>query len=156
MGSATGHDPEIGPELAPLIEEAAPEVEALAADSATASRGMSDLGGIFSSDLNAEGGQVWTSEGAVNQNDVANVVNSVLYNDQEINILTGVHGGPDGTMIADANMYLDDVTVFRNLPGVNVYNIMEMTDAEISSVLNSPGTTIGAFCNSGACLAPYW
>jgi RHS repeat-associated protein len=39
-----------------------------------------------------------------------------------------------------------------DIPGVNIYNIPSMTSGEIGSVLNGPGTTIGAFCYSGACL----
>lgn len=58
-------------------------------------------------------------------------------------------------MIPDAGFYGEDVGAFGHLPGVNIYNVPSMTPGEISGVLNGPGTTIGAFCNSGACLAPF-
>jgi hypothetical protein len=78
-------------------------------------------------------------------------VNSGLY-EGEVNILTGVHGLADGTTIADYSFYEEDVATFGRIPGVNIYNIPSMTSGEIGSVLNGPGTTIGAFCYSGACL----
>lgn len=116
-----------------------------------AARGMGQLGGIFDSTTNAAGGTVWTSEGAIVQSDVAPLVNSGMY-DGEVNILSGVHGAADGSTVADYSLYEEDVARFGNLPNVNVFNLPSMTTAEISNVLNGAGTTIGAFCNSGACL----
>jgi len=73
-----------------------------------------------------------------------------------VNILTGVHGEVSGAMKADVSLYQADVARVGNLPGVTVYNVPGMSAAELRQILNGPGTTIGAFCNSGACLAPYW
>lgn len=64
-------------------------------------------------------------------------------------------GAADGSLIADASMYADDRRAFGDLPGVHVYNVTSITPGEIGAVLNGPGTIIGGFCNSGACLAPY-
>ncbi len=69
-----------------------------------------------------------------------------------VNVISGVHGLPNGSTIVDASMYADDVARFGNLPGVTVHNLPTMTPAQVSGLLNGPGTTIGAFCDSGACL----
>jgi filamentous hemagglutinin len=52
-------------------------------------------------------------------------------------------------------MYQFDQSTLGNVPGVNVYYFPDMSPGQISNLLNSPGTTIGGFCNSAACLAPY-
>jgi hypothetical protein len=123
----------------------------VAAEGVGAARGLGQLGGVFTSTTNAAGGTVWTSEGLIVQSDFASLVNSGLY-EGEVNILTGVHGLADGTTIADYSLYEADVATFGEIPGVNIYNVPSMTPGQIGSVLNGPGTTIGGFCNSGACL----
>ncbi|WP_157699781.1 RHS repeat-associated core domain-containing protein [Pseudorhodoplanes sinuspersici] len=124
-----------------------------AAESA-ASRGLSGLGGVLTSETNAVGGKVVTSVGLINQNDIAPFVNSGLYRGN-VNILSGVHGEITGAMAVDVSLFRADVARFGNLPGVTVYNLPELSPGQIKNLLNGPGTTIGAFCNSGACLAPY-
>jgi hypothetical protein len=37
-------------------------------------------------------------------------------------------------------------------PGVTVHDMTTFTPAQVNGMVNGPGTTIGAFCNSGACL----
>jgi hypothetical protein len=76
-----------------------------------------------------------------------------MYAGGDINILSGVHGLPDGTMIPDASFLQADQAAFGNLPGVTVQDISTMSDSQISNTVNGPGTTIGAFCNSSACLS---
>ncbi len=102
----------------------------------------------------AAGGTVWTSEGRINQLDVEPLVNSGMYRGQ-VNILTGVHGELNGTTVINREFYEADLEKFGVMPGVNVYNLPDMTAQQLSEVLNGPGTTIGAFCNSGVCLAPF-
>jgi hypothetical protein len=111
------------------------------------------LGGTFSSEANAAGGQVWTSVGSISQTEVAIIAGNTS---GEINIISGVHGSPFGVMEPDIGMYEADVARFGRNPGVNVYNFVDMTGSDLGDVLNGPGTTIGAFCNSGACLARFW
>lgn len=139
----------LGEEEGTLIED-----EALSDEIAAGSRGMSiDFGGIFESETNTAGGTVWSSTGNVGQGDVGNIVNSTMIADpdSEINIITGAHGLPNGDTIADPSMYQDDLDYFGSMPNVNVYNFNEMTSAEVNAIANGPGTTIFAFCNSGAC-----
>ena len=138
----------------PAIGAATPN----AANNATeaGSRGLSNLGGIIEeTGVNSAGGRIFTSTGDIAQKDFAGIVNGGLTRGDQVSILTGAHGAADGSLIADASMYADDLRAFGDLPGVHVYNVASMTPAEIGTVLNGPGTIIGGFCNSGACLAPF-
>jgi CheY-specific phosphatase CheX len=90
----------------------------------------------------------------VTQNDFATYVNSGLYKGG-VNILSGVHGTMEGQMIPDSALFEADVARFGDLAGVTIYNIPNMTPAQITTVLQSPGTTIGGFCSSGICLMPF-
>jgi RHS repeat-associated protein len=117
-------------------------------------RGLSDLGGVLSSEPNAAGGQIVTSTGLITQKDIVPFVNGGMYSGN-VNILTGVHGDLNGMMTPDIAMYEADVERFSGLSGVTVHNLPSMTPQEVRALLNGPGTTIGGFCNSGICLGPY-
>jgi hypothetical protein len=115
----------------------------------------SQSGGTYSSSTNAAGGRVWTSDGRINQDDIRDVVNE-SYRGGDINILTGVHGSPNGTMSPEPNfMDADELEFYNGVPGIRIYNVPSMSDADITRLLNGPNTTIGGFCNSAACLKPY-
>lgn len=118
-----------------------------------ANRGLSKHGGVLSSTTNSSGGEVVTAVGKINQNDIAPYVNNGLYKG-EVNIISGAHGSPN-QMIPDVNMFKQDVARFGNIPGVNVHDITKMKSSEITEILNNPGTTIGGFCDSAACLKPF-
>jgi hypothetical protein len=127
------------------------------ANSADSARGLSKLGGIFSSTTNEAGGTVWTSAGKISQNDFAGIVNGELMQGKNVNIISGVHGDVNGTIAAiDRQMYLDDVVTFGEIPGVTVHHYPDLTSQRISELLTGTDTTIGGFCNSGVCLAPHW
>jgi hypothetical protein len=104
---------------------------------------------------NAAGGRVFTSTGQIAQNDFAGIVNGGLMRGEDVHIITGAHGFPDGSILPDASMYADDVARFGELPGVTVHDFPSMTPAEVQQVLRGPGTIIGGFCDSAASLLPY-
>lgn len=117
-------------------------------------RGLSDFGGVIEqTGTNAAGGRVFTSTGGIEQSDFAGIVNSGLMRGEEVTILTGAHGAADGSIAASQSMLAADVGRFGSLPGVRVRDVSTMSRAEIQAAMNGPGTIIGAFCNSGACLA---
>jgi hypothetical protein len=119
-------------------------------------RGLSKLGGVFTSTTNEAGGTVWTSAGTITQNDFAGIVNSELMQGRNVNIISGVHGGVDGTILRiDSEMHLLDVDKFGQMPGVTVHNYPSLTSQQITDLLRGTDTTIGGFCNSGVCLAPH-
>lgn len=119
------------------------------------SRGLSNLGGIIEeTGTNAAGGRIFTSTGAISQNDFRGLVQAGLMRGDDVHILTGAHGLPNGSIVVDAGLLADDVRAFGSLPGVHIYDLPSMTPAGVQAVLNGPGTIIGGFCDSGACLRP--
>ncbi|MCI4061491.1 hypothetical protein MRQ36_02420 [Micromonospora sp. R77] len=120
------------------------------------SRGISQFGGVISEEgVNAAGGRLFVSSGEIAQNDFVGIVNGALMRGDEVHIISGAHGLPDGSLISDAGFYADDVARFGSLPGVTVHNLPSMSPAEVQQVLQGPGTIIGGFCNSAVCLASF-
>lgn len=76
--------------------------------------------------------------------------------DEQVTVLSGVHGNPDGTWEVDSSFYTDDVTKWGHIDGVTVYDVSKLPPSQITALLNGKGTTIGGFCWSAACLARYW
>jgi RHS repeat-associated protein len=113
--------------------------------------------GVFSAGTTAEGGQLFTSVGTITQDTVAPIVTNAVNAGEEVSILSGVHGAADGSTVTSVAMFQSDVATFGGLPGVTVYDMNELLESPsvLNSILNGPTTVIGAFCNSGACLAPY-
>ncbi|WP_244425208.1 RHS repeat domain-containing protein [Bradyrhizobium sp. STM 3843] len=124
-------------------------------DSLVGARGFGKLGGIISSSENAAGGTVVTATGRVVGSDFDLAVEGGMRRGGEVNILSGVHGMSDGTIFPDKSLLAEDTARFGHLEGVNVLDYNRLTDTERSLLLRGPGTTIGAFCDSAACLKPY-
>jgi hypothetical protein len=118
-------------------------------------RGIGRFGGIFSQTTNAAGGEVWTSAGLIEQADFAHIVNAGVMKGGPVNILSGAHGAVTGEITPQLRFLLEDMAKFGREPGVNVYNVLKLSPSEINRLMNGPGTTIGAFCNSGKCLEPF-
>ncbi|OPG04722.1 sugar-binding protein [Streptomyces sp. GKU 895] len=104
---------------------------------------------------NAAGGRVFTSNKVITQNDFVSIVNDARKRGDDIHILTGTHGSSDGIMTAERRFHAEDISRFGDFPGVTVHDVPSMSPEEISGVLQSPGTIIGAFCHSATCLNPY-
>jgi RHS repeat-associated protein len=128
--------------------------EIFALEEQQAARGIGDVGEFLPPTTNEAGGQLFVSEGTIYQSNFTGIVSNALYKG-DVNILSGVDGFANGTWRASAEILQEDVSLFSNIPRVNIYNIDQMTSAQIRNIINGPGTTIGAFCNSGACLLPY-
>ena len=123
---------------------------------AAAARGVSKLGGYIAEEgSNPAGGRLITSVGGISQNDFVPFVERAMIRRDSVEILTGAHGHPDGSIDLDVAMYAADVAKFSDWPGVTIHNLPEMSAEQINGVLNGPGTIIGGFCNSQACLAPF-
>jgi hypothetical protein len=123
---------------------------------ASSSRGLNELGGIVSwSGENAKDGQIYTSTGTIAQRDFAGIVDTALMKGEEVHILTGAHGLPDGSWKADPSMYAEDITAFGKFKDVSVHDFPSMTADDVYDVLERPGVIIGGLCESDACLAPY-
>jgi hypothetical protein len=120
-----------------------------------ATRGLSKFGGSFSREVNAAGGDVWTSIGEISQPDFKSIVNGGSMKGHDVHILSGVHGSPSGVIRPEAEFFLADSLEFGHIPGVTVHDFPALTSTEIKNLLQGPGTTIGAFCNSGVCLLHY-
>lgn len=71
-----------------------------------------------------------------------------------MNIISGVHGLPNGATQVAKDLFDADVMRFGGVSGVRVLNFPDMALLEITNLLRGQGTTIGGFCDSGACLAP--
>ena len=125
-------------------------------DAPNGARGLSPLGGVIEqTGTNSAGGRIFTSTGAINQNDFAGVVNSGLTRGDDVHIFTGAHGLPNGSLVTDASLLADDVARFGDIPGVYIHDLPTMSPAQVREILDGPGTIIGGFCDSGACLAGF-
>ena len=68
---------------------------------------------------------------------MASEVQSALYQNKKVDILSGVHGFPNGTMKKEARFFLDDVAKFGDIPGVKVHNINNMTKNQVQKVMKN-------------------
>lgn len=130
--------------------------EEVAGSAATRGTGpVNAAGGYVESTVNAQGGQVITAVGEVEQADFAAIIDAAIAGGEEVYILTGVHGAVDGSMVRAPQFFAEDLAAWGGTAGVKVLNLLKLSPAQRTGLLRGPGTTVGAFCNSGICLAPY-
>ena len=123
---------------------------------ANTARGLSRHGGVFSETITEGGASLWTSTGRISQNDFASLVNGGLYKGTgEVDILSGVHGLPDGRIVVDRSLFEADFNAFLDVPGVTVHNLPDLTPNQIIDLIRNPNTTIGGFCDSDIYLSPF-
>ena len=94
-----------------------------------------------------------TSTGIIDQRAFKGIVNSELYSGRRVDILSGVHGAPDGSFRPDPEMLDFDRQTFSGFEGVSVHDFSTMTADELRGLVNGSGATIGGFCDSGACFS---
>jgi hypothetical protein len=61
------------------------------------------------------------------QKDFDGIVNSALIRGDDVHILSGAHGFPDGSMIPHPQFFLDDVAQYGEIPGVTVHDVPSMS-----------------------------
>jgi RHS repeat-associated protein len=123
----------------------------------SAGAGAEGLGSFSAAETTAEGGQLFTTVGTIAQPQVTPIVTDAVSMGNEVSVLSGVHGATDGNMVMSVAMFQSDVAEFGGLQGVTVYDMNALLEnpSSLTAILNGRGTIIGAFCNSGKCLAPY-
>lgn len=76
----------------------------------------------------------------------------------EGHIISELHGLLNGALEGlHYRIFLDDVKSFGSTEGVYIYDYAKLNPPEINRLMNlgEGSTTIGEFCNSGDCLAPF-
>jgi RHS repeat-associated protein len=145
-------NPTVDQEVEQGFEEIETELEELGAEGdQLLSRGGSGQLGTFFSEKNAAGGETFYSTGDIVQSQFTGIVNDALNNGRIVNILTGAHGGL-GDLDPDAELLAEDVALFGGRPGVNIFDVTQLTREQVLDMVNGPNVTIGAFCNSALCL----
>ena len=97
---------------------------------------------------NSAGGRIFTSTGAINQNDFAGIVQSGVARGDDVHIFTGAHGLADGSLVTDASLLADDVVQFGGLrtTPIRAVTLNQLTRAPIRhaphAVLTSSTTTV--------------
>ena len=104
---------------------------------------------------NAAGGRVLLSTGDIDQSHFERYVNEAAEAGGDVHVLSGVHGLPNGTRTPGNDLYWDDAIEWENVSNVTVWNVQTMSKRQLTEVLRSEGTIIGAFCHSAVCLNNY-
>ena len=67
---------------------------------------------------------------------------------RKINILSGVHGTIDGTLLSDKSFYQADMAKWKNFSNIKIIDMNTINSNTLSKILNSSDTTICAWCYS--------
>ena len=103
--------------------------------------------GVFYSVNNQSGGKVHVSVNPT-QWDGMDVVNLVDQMDGHVNVLSGTHGNRLGGLAREFDFYQLDYQHFSTYPNVDVYDIFSLSPSELKLIVNSPGSTVCAWCYS--------
>lgn len=103
-----------------------------------------NFNGHFYSIKNKIGGNVFVSVDEISSLDFKDIVKNTK---GKINILSGVHGDDAGNIVKELEFFYEDQREFAS-EVVKVFNYNDMDYKEIASVINSPDTTIAAWCFS--------
>jgi len=151
LNSVLAPEAELTLSLTPISDTS---LSGVGTDMSVATRGPVGIpgGGYLPPTTNAAGGTVYTTVGDINGVRTGSVVLSAsLQGANPINIISGVDGFANGTVLEAPEFFTSDLNMFGNVPNVTVYNFADVLESgELNSLLNGPGVTICAFCNSGA------
>ena len=116
---------------------------------------VNSRGGYFTESSNAAGGRVFLSTGEIKQGDFASFVDDGVAAGEDVHIITGAHGYPNGNIGLGDEFYRADMRKFGRLPGVKLHYLPSMTENEIEQVMQGQGVIIGALCHSALCLEDF-
>lgn len=110
------------------------------------SLGMDD----FYSVTNSNGGTIHVSTAPVDQYSFTDIVQNAK---GQVNILSGTHGDIDGMFLAEKSFLAEDLHNWGNYSNIAVMDVTKLSQAELTTILNSNSTTICAWCYSERSLA---
>lgn len=94
---------------------------------------------------------VYVSTGNIRQSQFAEIVNQ-SYGD--ISIVSGMHGGPDGSLLSEYNgvsgkqLLNEDLKVWGDSLNIKIYDVSKLSSEELKSVIKSSDITICGWCFS--------
>lgn len=110
------------------------------------SLGMDD----FYSVTNSNGGTIHVSTAPVDQYSFTDIVQNAK---GQVNILSGTHGDIDGMFLAEKSFLAEDLHNWGSYSNIAVMDVTKLSQAELTTILNSNSTTICAWCYSERSLA---
>ena len=96
-------------------------------------------------------GNVYVSTGTIKQSNFASIVDQSSGN---VSIISGAHGGVDGSLLNDVNgisgrsLFEEDIRVWGNAPNVSIVDINTLSAADLKQIIASSDVTICAWCYS--------
>lgn len=91
------------------------------------------------------GGTIHVSTDKITQSTFSGIVDNTK---GKINILSGVHGTIDGTLLSDKSFYQADMAKWKNFSNIKIIDMNTINSNTLSKILNSSDTTICAWCYS--------
>ena len=94
---------------------------------------------------------VYVSTGNIRQSQFAEIVNK---NSRSMSIVSGMHGGPDGSLLSEYNgvsgkqLLNEDLKVWGDSLNIKIYDVSKLSSEELKSVIKSSDITICGWCFS--------